>query len=111
MVTVCVSSVVMSGSSGPRHGRGSFLVIFLDECQFKASLSVGVAVGIAASPWFKNCSCVDPCAVGFMIFHVLLTVLETFYSNASGEFWFLSICVGPECLVHPFGVGTLCYLW
>ena len=30
-VTVLVSSVVMSGTPGPRHARGS-LVIFLDEC-------------------------------------------------------------------------------
>ena len=31
LVTVLVSSVVMSGTPGPRHARGS-LVIFLDEC-------------------------------------------------------------------------------
>ena len=31
MMTVLVRSVVMSGTPGPRHARGS-LVIFLDEC-------------------------------------------------------------------------------
>ena len=31
LMTVLVSSVVMSGTFGPRHARGS-LVVFLDEC-------------------------------------------------------------------------------
>ena len=67
LMTVLVSSVVMSGTPGPRHARGS-LVLFLDRGSLHVLrwwVCLYVVQLVLLLPWAPLSSlCVDLCVVG-----------------------------------------------